>query len=95
MSLSYERVRRWLVPGLVTAASLIAATMLWITRGGDGAGWVGAPAGTPVLTVNREAIDLGRVPLGEWVEASFVLTNTGDDTLRIGARPWVEIVEGC
>lgn len=94
MNVSYERMRRWLAPGLVTAVSLIAAAMLWRTRGGSEPGWAGA-AGTPALSVNREAIDLGRVPLGEWVEASFVLTNTGDDTLRVTDGPWVEIAQGC
>ena len=49
----------------------------------------------PRLRVDRESIDLGDVKLGTMVEAAFVLTNTGGQTLRLSEPPYIEVVEGC
>jgi hypothetical protein len=51
--------------------------------------------GAPRLKVDREVIDFGDVRLGEWVQADFRLTNVGDQPLRFGEPPYVELVEGC
>lgn len=51
--------------------------------------------GTPRLTLDRELIDLGDAKLGIMVEASFVLTNTGGQLLRLSEPPYIELVEGC
>ncbi len=59
------------------------------------AGGATASTGTPRLDVDRDTVDLGDVQLGERVEASFVLSNTGDGELVISGTPYVQVVEGC
>jgi hypothetical protein len=54
-----------------------------------------ADTGTPLLQVDRDSVDLGDVPLGEWVEVSFTLTNTGDGPVRMQRTPWFEVRDGC
>jgi hypothetical protein len=51
--------------------------------------------GQPRLKVDKELIDLGNIQLGRTVEASFVLTNVGDQPLQLAEEPYIEVVEGC
>ena len=51
--------------------------------------------GSPSLSVDQEAIDLGDVKLGRTVDVSFQITNTGDQTLRFTDEPYIEIKAGC
>jgi hypothetical protein len=47
------------------------------------------------LKVDKEQIDMGDLKLGRMVEASFLLTNVGDQPLRFTKPPYIEVVEGC
>ena len=49
----------------------------------------------PRLKVDRESIDLGDIKLGNTTEVAFVLTNAGDQPLRLSEAPYIEVVEGC
>ena len=51
--------------------------------------------GAARLKVDQEQIDMGDVKLGRMVEASFLLTNVGDQPLRFTKPPYIEVVEGC
>ena len=51
--------------------------------------------GTPKLKVDKDKVDLGDVPLGQTVEVTFNIANTGDKQLRFTETPYVELVEGC
>lgn len=51
--------------------------------------------GAASLKVDQEQIDMGDVKLGRMVEASFRLTNVGDQPLRFTKPPYIEVVEGC
>ena len=52
-------------------------------------------SGTPILTVDKEKVDLGDVKLGQTVQVSFQVTNAGDGTLRFIREPYVEVKAGC
>ncbi len=49
----------------------------------------------PRLTVDRERIDFGRVPLDKPVRAEFKVTNTGDRPLTLDTSAPVQAVQGC
>ncbi len=51
--------------------------------------------GAPSLKVDKENVDLGKVQLGKVVDVSFMLTNVGDQALKLSEAPYIEVVEGC
>ena len=51
--------------------------------------------GAPSLRVDQEKIDLGVMKFNQPAEASFQLTNVGDQTLRFSEDPYIEVAEGC
>jgi hypothetical protein len=51
--------------------------------------------GAPRLSVDVEEINLGDIPVGQSVKASFRLTNTGNQTLKFREAPYIEVKEGC
>ena len=61
----------------------------------------GTPGVTPEATggaklkADQEMIDLGDIKLGNTTQASFALSNAGDQPLQITEAPYIEVVEGC
>ena len=51
--------------------------------------------GSPSLMVDQEKIDLGNVPLGQWVTVKFKVTNVGDQPLSFTQKPYVQVAAGC
>jgi len=49
----------------------------------------------PRLAVDQPMIDFGQVQVGKMVQASFVLSNSGDQPLQVLGEPSVEVREGC
>jgi hypothetical protein len=64
-------------------------------RGLTGSGTPAEVTGQPKLAVDREQIDFGKVPLDIPVEATFKLSNVGDQPLQILNQPVVEVKQGC
>ena len=52
-------------------------------------------SGQPALEVDRQAVDLGDVKLGQPVEVSFEVTNAGGQPLVFTEEPYIEVKEGC
>jgi len=82
---------------IVGGVALIGIAALLIFSGGSAAGPPATPevSGAPALRANQEFVDLGDVRLGQTVDASFQLTNVGDQPLFFTESPYVEVVEGC
>lgn len=49
----------------------------------------------PSLKADKEKVDLGDVKLGNTVQVSFELKNSGDQPLQFSKAPYIEVVEGC
>ncbi len=84
------------LPLIIMAGVALIAVALLSSRGGPAAATV-APqvTGGPALQVDKQQVDFGDVPLGQTVEATFEVTNVGDQPLRFTQEPYVEVVEGC
>src|SRR6266498_4046653 len=69
---------------------LVTAAIFVFAKGGSADN-----AGTPVLGVDKQNIDLGYIKLGEYRSLNIKVTNTGDGVLRFKEQPYVEVLEGC
>jgi hypothetical protein len=65
------------------------------SAGGPSGSFTPQVKGAPHLQADKQQIDLGNVKLGQTVQVSFEITNTGDQPLRFANDPFVEVVEGC
>jgi hypothetical protein len=74
---------------------LIAAAAFSLTRSKADPNFKPVVTGSPSLKADQEKVDLGDVPLGKTVQASFVLTNVGDKPLSFTEEPYIEVLEGC
>lgn len=74
---------------------LVVVAALALTRGNSEPEAEIEVNGSPSLRVDQEAVDLGDVRLNQLAEASFTITNVGDQPLRFEEEPYIEVVEGC
>lgn len=73
---------------ILTGVALVLLAVLVLPR-------LSAAPGTPALDVEPALVDLGDVPLGQWVQVELTVANRGDGVLRFRERPYVEVREGC
>ncbi|MCI0396573.1 MAG: DUF1573 domain-containing protein [Chloroflexi bacterium] len=80
-----------LLLGVAGLLLIVGALLAYLGAGSESTKW----GGTPQLVVDQERMDFGDVQLGEWVTASFTLSNTGDGPVRFTETPFVEVAAGC
>jgi hypothetical protein len=75
---------------------LVLAGIAFLARPGTQAAAV-APqvTGQAKLAVDQEKIDFGTLPLDKTVQASFKLTNVGDEPLQMEGQPTIQVLKGC
>jgi hypothetical protein len=95
----HKRTKKQGLPGYVVGAAVVAGGLLLIFAAlsllGGGKKAPIEVTGQPRLKVDRESVDLGDVQLGQTVRTAFVLTNVGDQALRLTEAPYIEVLEGC
>jgi hypothetical protein len=73
----------------IGAVLLIIAAFFFANQGGGDGG------GTPSIAVDQQKIDYGYVQFGNNKTFAIKVTNTGNGTLRIKEKPYIEVLEGC
>ena len=89
---SRNRLPLWLALGGI---ALVTVAFFALQRGNTAPKATIEVTGSPNLRVYKEKIDLGDVKLGQTVQVSFQLANTGDQPLRFTEKPYIEVKEGC
>jgi len=87
----------FVVMGVGAVLIIVVGFLAWRggTSGTKSASATPQVTGSPKLSVDRDSIDFGKVPLDQTVRAEFKLKNVGDRPLRILGEPRVELVKGC
>ena len=87
----------FVVMGVGAVLIIVVGFLAWrgSTSGTKAASATPQVTGSPKLSVDRDSIDFGKVPLDQTVRAEFKLKNVGDRPLRILGEPRVELVKGC
>ncbi|HEX6030217.1 MAG TPA: hypothetical protein VFY90_02220 [Tepidiformaceae bacterium] len=95
-----RRIPLLLIGGAVIAVAFTAVVLAAVLGGGGKASPsssvdvpIPAPA-TSGVEVAQPSVDLGRVPLNQLVNHSFVLKNTNDRAVELGV-PAIEVLDGC
>ena len=85
-----------LLGGGALLALIVGIMVLWKPGGQSSPTTTPAQvAGKPRLTLDKTQIDFGQVKLGKTVQATFRVSNVGDQPLKIMEQPLVEVQRGC
>jgi hypothetical protein len=87
-----------IVPLLIVLGGFLLVGVAALVLGGkESNSSASVPAGKvgAKLQVDKEKIDFGDVKLGEWVTATFTVTNVGDMPLEFKEAPFIRVVAGC
>ena len=100
MTRPHKRRPKKTSPSFLLVAAIVGGLLLFLGAlsllGGSGGRKAAIEVtGQPRLKVDQEVVALGEIQLGRTVEAAFVLTNVGDQPLRVTDPPYAEVVEGC
>ena len=98
---SRKRQPSFLMPLLFVVGSLLVAGAIFLALNRKDEGMTTNPSfepqvsGSPSLATETTLIDLGDITLGQWVTASFDVTNVGDKTLTFTEAPYIQLAAGC
>jgi hypothetical protein len=84
-----------LVAAILAGGLLLIFGALSLIGGSGGRKAAIEVTGQARLKVDQDAVDLGDIALGTTVRAAFLLTNVGDQPLRVTQPPYIEVLEGC
>lgn len=84
----------WLPLIIVAGVVLIAVAML-SNSSSSASPAASTTSGTPTVSVDKDRFDFGNVKLGQTVQVSFEVANTGDAPLRFKEKPYIEVAAGC
>jgi hypothetical protein len=85
----------WLPLMIVAGVALIAVAVLSHNSSSSAAPTTPTTSGAPAVTVDKDKFDFGNVKLGQTVQVSFEVANTGDAPLRFKEKPYIEVAAGC
>jgi hypothetical protein len=86
----------WLIAAGIGLILLAIAATLSMNGGGDAGDKVPVEVeGAPSLKADQAEVNLGDVKLGQTVQASFTISNIGDQPLTFSGKPYIEVVAGC
>ncbi len=80
---------------VVLGGIVILVAVLFFAFRKPAAPYVPQATGGPSLKVDKAKVDLGDKKLGSNADASFTLTNVGDQVLQITQAPTIQVIEGC
>ncbi len=84
----------WL-PLIIVAGVVLIAVAVLSNNTSPAAPATPTTSGTPTLSVDKDKFDFGNVPLGQTVQVSFEVANSGDAPLRFKEKPYIEVAAGC
>lgn len=93
--------KRSYLPFLLLGGGALLALIVGILvlyKPGDQSSPPNTPAqvtGKPRVALDKTQIDFGDVKLGKTVQATFRVSNAGDQPLKIVEQPLVEVQRGC
>lgn len=81
----------------VTTSILIAVlAIVWLTyEYGIKEDFVPEVTGAPAARVDRTTVDHGDVPVNQFIESKFEVTNVGDELLMFYNTPRAKVIQGC
>ena len=85
----------WLPLIIVAGVVLIALAVLSNNTSSPASPAASTTNGTPTVSVDKDRFDFGNVKLGQTVQVSFEVANTGDAPLRFKEKPYIEVAAGC
>ena len=84
----------WL-PLIIVAGVVLIAVAVLSSNSSAAAPSGPATTGAPALSVDKDQFDFGKVKLGQTVQVSFEVANTGAAPLRFKEKPYIEVAAGC
>jgi hypothetical protein len=88
--------KKWiLVIGIATGIILLGGALLVIRSNSVGNMVAPKVTGAPAIEVEQSYFNLGDIRFNTMARVIYMITNVGDQPLKILERPQVQVLEGC